>query len=128
MCSSTALRSDEGNEKQRPGTHPLAVAWFGSGNVSGFPSMSSDLQKMQNGLGATLEEKWRGPWGLSSAGGGGWRAGLRVLTGTADPSPWPTSSEVPKTPLVPQEQVRNYPKPTVHSRKERFSSRVLAIG
>lgn len=107
VCSSAALCSDEGNEKQRPGTHPLAVAWFGSGNISGFPSASSDLQELQNGPRAILEEKQRGPRVLSWAGGMGWRGGLWVPTGTTDPSPCPISSEVAKTPIVPQEQVRN---------------------
>lgn len=70
--------------------------------------MSSDLQELQNSLRATLEEKRRGPWVLSRAGGAGWRARLWVPTGTADPSPGSISSEVPKTPVMPQEQVRNH--------------------
>lgn len=81
---------------------------FGSGNVSGFPSVSSELQELPHSLGATLEEKQRGFWLLSQAGGAGWTDRLWVPMGTAHPSPCSITSEVPKTPIVPQEQVRNH--------------------
>lgn len=81
---------------------------FGSGNVSEFPSVSSDLQELQNVLGATLEEKQGGLWVLSRAGGVGRTDRLWVPMGTSHSSPCSISSEVPKIHVVPQEQVRNH--------------------